>query len=150
MIAQTYGDGFNHPEDGDPLKCCSYELHRVSIYHMGFLGWDNLQYVLNYDNIVFGANYYSKTDDYFALIDKSAPDSVGYNSGVKVTLEARFDTLTVLGLKYTNVYQMHYSPGFSRFQRIWWCPNIGFVKFEYQNLMNVIDTWELKKSHVVF
>jgi hypothetical protein len=150
MIVNLPSNNFNTlPPNNSSSSCDSYELYTIGLSHMWFLGGDYLTFSLNYDNVFIGVPQYYSFSNSLALVNANAPDSINHGSGAWVKLEARFDTLTVLGTKYNNVYQMRYFPALNKFQRIWWCPNIGFVKFEFVNLQSTIDTWQLKTSHII-
>ena len=71
------------------------------------------------------------------------------NNSYKSKLENIYPTLIVNGHSYTNVYQMVYYPDLYGFNRIWWCPGIGFVKFEFFNTTtNQTEYWELESYSV--
>ena len=83
------------------------------------------------------------------IIQKNIGDSVSLYNGSTyntIKLENIYVSLTIAGNTFNNVYQMYYSfPNSRGFKRIWWCPNIGFVKFEFYNQSSSqTEQWELQ------
>jgi len=155
----------NSPTPGNPginpNYCDSFQGYFLENSH-SYLTWGGgLIYSLITNNISMGLPYDIMPDGRpLTLINANARDSI-YNGGgsegvTYIKLENKFDTLTILGTKYNNVYQMYYSPHWNFFKRIWWCPNVGFVQFQFVNQTTSTtqignsDTWQLKNYHVLF
>ena len=77
-------------------------------------------------------------------------DSIIYNSNTFwCKLEAIYPNLIINNNSYSNVYQMFYYPDLYGFKRIWWCPTIGFIKFEnFNTITNLTEYWELDSYNV--
>ena len=64
-------------------------------------------------------------------------------------IENIYPSIIINGNTYNNVYQMYYYPDLYGFKRIWWCPSIGFLKFEYFNtITSLSEFWELDTYNV--
>jgi len=127
--------------------CYQYEVYEVSFRHRTFETPDFFGSRINYGYIfVPGNSNYGSSVPRFLITNAGDSLTAGGNFS---KLENKYDTLTVSGTKYNNVYQMYYAPASQNFQRIWWCPNIGFIKFEYVNFSHQIETWYLQGSHIV-
>ena len=128
--------------------CVKYEDCHVVLSNRSFDGGNSLGMDINGNYIfllVAGSNYNQSRP---RLLVTNLNDSLR-NSNYFSKLELKHDTLTVSGVKYNNVYQMFCSFPYVKFQRLWWCASIGFVKFEYINPQNQIETWYLSNYHVV-
>lgn len=82
-----------------------------------------------------------------AVIESSGDSVVSNNCWSKC--ESIYTTISINGNIYNNVYQMYYYPDLYGFKRIWWCPSIGFVKFEHFNTTTSLsEFWELNSYNV--
>lgn len=155
----------NNPSPGNagisPNYCDSFQFYLLVTSHsyLSWAGGRSFAYSLTDNNIFLGQPYGVPYATSYALVNKNISDSI-YTGGIEgvnyIKLENRFDTLTILGTKYNNVYQMCYSSAWNSFKRIWWCPNVGFVQFQFINQttsntqIGNSDTWQLKNYHVLF
>jgi hypothetical protein len=65
----------------------------------------------------------------------------------KVFKVAVHKPLIIQSISYPEVYEIYYYPDYSGFRKIWWAPNVGFVKLEAIDSTDKIETWELIESH---
>ncbi|MDX2173649.1 MAG: hypothetical protein SFY56_11040 [Bacteroidota bacterium] len=84
------------------------------------------------------------------IIQKNSGDSIIYNNNFYIKLENIYSTLSANSSTFNNVYQMYYKyPSSAGFRRIWWCPNIGLIKFEFLNqTTSQTEIWELQNYNV--
>lgn len=134
---------------GTDNYCYQYEQYVVELGHRYFESPNFLMLNINYNEMYVGkaANYDSKIPKFLVTTAGDSISSYGYYN----KLEKIIDTLTVNGTQYHTIYQMYYSPlsTSNRFQRIWWSPTIGMIKFEYWNYQNQVETWNVKNYHAV-
>ncbi|HWY37697.1 MAG TPA: hypothetical protein VNY73_04005 [Bacteroidia bacterium] len=133
---------------GNNNQCLQYEDYHVTLKNRSFDGGNSLGLDINGGyifNLVVGANYNESKPRLLVTSLKDSLRASGYFS----KLECILDTLTVSGTKYNNVYQMYFSISYFKFQRIWWCAGVGFIKFEYINPMSQVETWYLNNYHVI-
>jgi hypothetical protein len=118
----------------------SHKMFAGGSYEIDFSGGSN----------GFYSGYYSKYSvSPIAILTHNGDSTLYNNNSYKSKLENIYSNLIVSGVSYTNVYQMVYSPDLYGFNRIWWCPNIGFIKFEYYNTTSSqTEFWELDSYNV--
>lgn len=130
----------NCPQDGN-------ETFFVAVSHNMFPGGTSyIEYFGSADNLTVADSAFQ----YVGVFQNNVGDSIKYKNNTRWNkLESFYSTLNVNGITYQNVYQMYYYPHLCGFRRIWWCPTIGFIKFEFINKnTNLIESWELNNYTV--
>jgi hypothetical protein len=140
-----------YPTQGISTACPStkqYEVFQWYIANHLFQGCD-IEYGISSQFSSMSINQHASSLFMQALYDKNAGDSVINNDGTWSKLEIKFQQITINNKSYTDVYQMMYHPMLGQIRRIWWTPNIGFVKIEFLNqTTNQTETCELDTANV--
>jgi len=126
-----------------------YQGYIMFLQHKMFVGGSN-EIDFSGGSNGFYSGYYAKYNVTPIAILNHIGDSALYNNNFyKSKVENIFTNLIVNSQPYTNVYQMVYYPDLYGFNRIWWCPGIGFVKFEcFNTTTNQTEYWELDSYNV--
>lgn len=141
----SFGPGTSKECKGD-----KYEGAAESFYHSMLPGGSSsIDFLIDADGI--RTEYYKFCAcNQLSFYEKNIGDSILFNNNTNWSkIENIYSSILINGNTYTNVYQMFYYPDLYGFNRIWWCPNIGFVKFEYYNTINSqTEFWELDSYNV--
>lgn len=133
------------------LKGDKYEYFEMDANHTMFIGGVSHLYFTGTTNGLYSSYYSNCQCSPIGVFENNIGDSiVAKNSNSSYSkLENIYPSITINGNTYNNVYQMFYYPDLDGFKRIWWCPNIGFVKFEYYNTTSSqTEFWELDSYNV--
>jgi hypothetical protein len=140
-----------YPTQGISKACPAtrqYEVFQWYITNHLFPNCD-LEYGISSQAGIMSINRSASSVYMQGVYDKNAGDSVVNTDGTWSKLENKFPSLTINNKTYSNVYQMMYHPMLGQIRRIWWTPNIGFVKIEFvDQTSNQTQTCELDTASV--
>ena len=154
-VRTWYSNGLEYSYANGTSKECAkgdqYEHCEMDANHTMFSGGVSHLYFAGTSSGLYSSYYSNCQCSPIGIIENNIGDSIiANNSNSSYSkLETIYPSIVINGNTYYNVYQMIYYPDLWGFKRIWWCPNIGFVKFEYYNTINSqTEFWELVSYNV--